>query len=488
MKLKKALVWIPVLLTLLCSGLWLGWRWYDQNVDRSGWVQEDGILLYRDFHGDPVTGWREIDGERYYFFEDHNRAVQWLTLGDRTYYMGLNGAMQTGWQTIEGNTYCFDSGGYMYTGWQAVDDQLYYFGEDGIRRTGWLELDTGRRYLDENGILLTFWQEIDGDRYYLGERGIAHTGWLEQDGLRFYFEEDGALHTGWLEDNGQTLYLNEDGTPVTGCQEIDGSTYLFSPEGYLHTGWTERDGNTYCFGTDGTMLTGWQEIDGRIYCFGDDGIMQTGWAQRGEYRYYLKEDGSAATEPTEIDGRTHYFTPKGIHVLLVNPWNPVPDDYRADLVEIEDGYLVDKSCLDALQRMLADCRAAGLNPSFTSTYRTWNDQVDIINDYITLYQEQGSSYEDAVALTNKIAAKPGTSEHHLGLAMDIVGSANTARVHAWLHEHCWEYGFILRYLEGKQSITGFIPEAWHFRYVGTEVSMDMKDSGLCLEEYLQATK
>jgi D-alanyl-D-alanine carboxypeptidase len=79
-------------------------------------------------------------------------------------------------------------------------------------------------------------------------------------------------------------------------------------------------------------------------------------------------------------------------------------------------------------------------------------------------------------------AVPGTSEHHLGLAVDIIGKA----AQDWLSVHCWEYGFILRYTGDKAAITGIIDEPWHFRYVGTEVSMDMKGSGLCLEEYLGA--
>ena len=66
--------------------------------------------------------------------------------------------------------------------------------------------------------------------------------------------------------------------------------------------------------------------------------------------------------------------------------------------------------------------------------------------------------------------------------MDVVCSVDPV----WLHEHCWEYGFILRYPEGKSDITGITYEHWHYRYVGTEVSMAMKDSGLCLEEYLGA--
>ena len=82
----------------------------------------------------------------------------------------------------------------------------------------------------------------------------------------------------------------------------------------------------------------------------------------------------------------------------------------------------------------------------------------------------------------KTVALPGTSEHQLGLSADLTGK----EANEWLAEHCWEYGFILRYPEGKKDITGIINEPWHFRYVGTRVSLDMKDTGLCLEEYLGA--
>ena len=82
---------------------------------------------------------------------------------------------------------------------------------------------------------------------------------------------------------------------------------------------------------------------------------------------------------------------------------------------------------------------------------------------------------------------PGTSEHHLGLAVDIVNVDNAEKLCLqWLGEHCWEYGFIVRYQEDKAHITGIVDEPWHFRYVGTAVSMQMKNSGLCLEEYLGA--
>ena len=183
-------------------------------------------------------------------------------------------------------------------------------------------------------------------------------------------------------------------------------------------------------------------------------------------------------------------------MLLVNPWHPLAHDYELDLVEIEDGWMVDRQILEPLQAMLADMREAGLLPYFSSTYRNYATQQAVWSGYVQRFMEQGYDEATANAMTASYVAVPGTSEHHTGLAVDIVGydyyyggkPGTTRAVQEWLAEHCWEYGFILRYTAEKSALTGFAAETWHFRYVGTEVSMDMKGSGLCLEEYLNATK
>jgi D-alanyl-D-alanine carboxypeptidase len=178
----------------------------------------------------------------------------------------------------------------------------------------------------------------------------------------------------------------------------------------------------------------------------------------------------------------------------VNPWHPVPAGYETELVEIEDGFLVDALCAEALKTMLEAMRAEGLLPFFSSAYRTEGQQRGIWANYVKRYMDQGYDEATANAMTAAYVAIPGTSEHHTGLAVDIVGHdyfygghpGSTKAVQEWLREHCWEYGFILRYTAEKSAITGFAAETWHFRYVGTLVSLDMKDSGLCLEEYLGA--
>ena len=113
----------------------------------------------------------------------------------------------------------------------------------------------------------------------------------------------------------------------------------------------------------------------------------------------------------------------------------------------------------------------------------WCRQCQKGGDVIAFLMEAcGMTFAEARAKALETVAIPNTSEHQLGLSVDLVGKS----INDWLAVHCWEYGFILRYPEGKQHITGITNEPWHFRYVGTAVSMDMKDSGLCLEEYLGA--
>ena len=132
--------------------------------------------------------------------------------------------------------------------------------------------------------------------------------------------------------------------------------------------------------------------------------------------------------------------------------------------------------------MLEDCVAAGNEYTFNSSYRTHQNQIDIVEARTQEYMDRGMDYETAYRKTLETAAVPGTSEHEMGLAADILGK----EANIWLGEHCWDYGFILRYPPEKAHITGINFEPWHFRYVGTEVSIPMRDSGQCLEEFLGA--
>ena len=167
----------------------------------------------------------------------------------------------------------------------------------------------------------------------------------------------------------------------------------------------------------------------------------------------------------------------------MNAINPIPEDHRQTIVNVVDYHDVDSRCYDALVEMLAAIEDAGIEYTFNSAYRTWQEQTGIL-EYRTLehMRDYDMTFEEARAKALETVAIPGTSEHQLGLSVDLLGSA----ANKWLAEHCWEYGFILRYPPNKQEITGIANEPWHFRYVGREISLDMQNSGLCLEEYLGA--
>jgi len=271
---------------------------------------------------------------------------------------------------------------------------------------------------------------------------------------------------------------------TTGELELEGKHYKFASDGILFTGWEETDTGRRFYCDDGAQAFGWTEIEGQWYFFQENGLTKTGWHTEGEYSYYLLEDGSAAVGPHRIDGTIHYFTPRGIHVVLVNADHPVPKYYDAQMVTYIPWHEVAEVALMPLTKMLEDCTAAGYEYVFNSAYRSIQVQTDILVTRTQEHIDRGYSEEEAYLEARKTVALPGTSEHHLGLAVDILNSNSEKRALDWLSQHCWEYGFILRYAEDKASITGIVYEPWHFRYVGTEVSMDMKDSGLCLEEYL----
>ena len=182
-------------------------------------------------------------------------------------------------------------------------------------------------------------------------------------------------------------------------------------------------------------------------------------------------------------------------LLLVNPWNAVPEDYAVSLVSIGDGESVDQRCYGDLMQMLDDCAVYGnAQPYVCSSYRTNDTQTRLYENKVDRLIAQGYSPSDARTEAAKAVAIPGTSEHQLGLAVDIVdlryqvldaGQEDTA-TQQWLMQNSWKYGFILRYPSDKTAVTGIIYEPWHYRYVGRENAKAIYESGLCLEEYLQA--
>ncbi len=181
-------------------------------------------------------------------------------------------------------------------------------------------------------------------------------------------------------------------------------------------------------------------------------------------------------------------------LLLVNAWCPLPEDYSFEMQALPNGMKVDARIYEDVMAMLEDCQEAGLSPMVCSAYRSRATQKRLYNNKVARLRSAGYGLETAKMEAARWVALPGTSEHHTGLALDIVSSSYTALTRRqektaeqqWLMEHCWEYGFILRYPEEKGDITGIYYEPWHYRYVGREAALEIRDSGLCFEEYLAA--
>lgn len=176
------------------------------------------------------------------------------------------------------------------------------------------------------------------------------------------------------------------------------------------------------------------------------------------------------------------------YLILVNSENPLPQEFEISLAETENGHKVDERIKEPLEEMLADARNEGIIPKITSSYRTREEQQQLLDEKTEEYISQGMNQQEALEKAKEWVALPDTSEHQTGLAVDISTAdwedQDAYTVWAWLEKNCWKYGFILRYTEEHQSITGIIPEPWHFRYVGAEAAKEITERGICLEEYL----
>ena len=176
------------------------------------------------------------------------------------------------------------------------------------------------------------------------------------------------------------------------------------------------------------------------------------------------------------------------NLILVNKKHKIPYNYSVDLIELSNGKKVDARIYPDLQAMFDDARAAGLQLFVRDGYRTRKEQQAIMDDKIAAYVNEGYSKKEAKRLAKTYVAEPGTSEHELGLSVDINAESSGVSqdaVYEWLDENAYKYGFIKRYPADKTDITGIDNEPWHYRYVGYEAAKEMKEQNLCLEEYLQ---
>ena len=208
-----------------------------------------------------------------------------------------------------------------------------------------------------------------------------------------------------------------------------------------------------------------------------------------------KAETTSSKKPAKKEDKKSKLDPTYSRLLLVNGENPLPKnfDYTGNLMVIEDKYLcgwrnqLDKDVMPYVEAMIEAAWDDGVELYILSPYRSYDTQVGLFNAEVKKWKNKGMGQKEAEEKASTVVARPGTSEHHTGLAIDfnsVEDSFENTKMYKWLDKNAQDYGFILRYTEEKQSITGVIHESWHWRFVGINEAKKIKASGLCLEEYL----
>ena len=332
----------------------------DGKLAADGWVRRSygdppdswDLVFYALPSGRLVEGWRQIDGEWYYFtpaMTDNGSAT--FDGGETWYFFYDDGRMaRGGWvhevYTFYGvtteNWYYADDSGRLAKGWKAIDGWWYYFGPwmysdcteeiggssytfdgqghwTGGRPTvpGWNRIDGKWYYYDENLNRRTYWLQTGGKWYYLGGDGAMRTGWVKSGGSWYYMDGSGAMQTGWVKSGGKWYYLDDSGAMRTGWVKSGGKWYYMDDSGAMRTGWVKSGGSWYYLDDSGAMRTGWVKSGGSWYYLDESGAMRTGWVKSGGSWYYLDGSGAMLAGVTRsIGGRNYSFDTSG---RCVNP-------------------------------------------------------------------------------------------------------------------------------------------------------------------------
>ena len=200
---------------------------------------------------------------------------------------------------------------------------------------------------------------------------------------------------------------------------------------------------------------------------------------------------SSDEDPEADEAEDVTFNRDDWNIILVNKQHPIPEDYEFELGTISGSMQCDERVISPLLSMMKAARADGISLIVCSPYRDIDRQTMLFSNKVNRYMGGGMSYMDAYNQASQAVTVPGSSEHQIGLAVDIITSDYTSLDEGfgetpagkWLAQNSAKYGFILRYPQGKEEITSIEYEPWHFRYVGTEAATIITDNNICLEEF-----
>lgn len=261
--------------------------------------------------------------------------------------------------------------------------------------------------------------------------------------------------------------------------------------------------SVYVFAYDQEEVELEEEMSGDYVLLDDDEILNS--YENGELSYISDSEMMSAEDILSSNSIDEIQKPEeetelskdDWRLILINKQHSIPEDYTFTLGSIKTAkgtMKCDERIIPDLLKMLQAAKDDGINLQISSPYRDDNRQEYLFDKKIKEYMKQGMSYMDAYALSSQTVMVPGASEHQIGLALDIVcdsyiylnsgfGETDAGK---WLAENSYEYGFILRYPEGKEYITGVEYEPWHFRYVGTEAATIITSEDLTLEEFVDS--
>ena len=356
--------------------------------------------------------------------------------------------------------------------------------------SGWVQKDGVWYYYDEQGNPVTnTWK---GSYYLKSDGKMAQSEWVYDTSYQswYYLKSDGSYARNewqgsyYLKSNGKMAqsewvydvsyqswyYLKSDGSYAR--NEWQGSYYLKSNGKMAQSEWVYDASyqSWYYLKSDGSYArNAWQ---GSYYLKSDGKMAVNEWVDGG--RYYVDGSGlwnSNSDSNTKVTNKGLYYSVQGKYdeILVVNKHYPLSKDYNPG---------ENPTAKAAFLKLIAQMQKEGYAVSNNySGFRSYGTQAQLYQSYVN---------REGQAAADRYSARPGYSEHQTGLAFDVIGTnghlVEDESAAQWLLDHAADYGFVVRYLKGKESVTGYMHEEWHLRYVGKEAK-EIAASGLTLEEY-----